>query len=180
MNHRLNGWQRLWIVFCGLYLIATGIFTASILPTGFEHGRKRVLDSIDLVSRHTSGIRLLEDAGFSKSEIEDYLAKGAKFGERLAKGPTTEQESAETIRAKYYADLSDKEILARLHEKYSKKVDFGSVDAEYQKDMARLRGERVRVILYVFFVWCGTSLGLYGFGFAMAWVIRGFRQRQSS
>jgi hypothetical protein len=178
MKLRFNGWQRLWIVFCGLYLIAAGIVTASILPAGFQQERKRVLDSIHLVSRHTAGIRLLEEAGFSKPEIDDYLGKGGNFDEGLAKGQTIEQESAETVRTKYYADLKDEEILARLHAKYQKKVDFAPVEARYKESMAQLRTDRIRLMLYAFFVWLGTSLGLYGFGFSVGWIIRGFRQKE--
>ena len=177
MKQKLNGWQRSWIVFCVLYLIATSIFTILNLPTGLEHGRKRLFDSIDLVSRYTARVQLLEDAGFSKAEIEDYLSKGGKLDDRLPKGRVVYHEPADTIRAKYYADLTDEEIMSRLHAKYLNRVDFAAVEAEYQKNMARLRGDRIRFMLYAFLFWCITSLGLYGFGFFLGWIIRGFRQK---
>lgn len=177
MKQKLNGWQRSWIVFCVFYLIATAIFTILNLPTGLEHGRKRLFDSIDLVSRYTAWIQLLEGAGFSKAEIEDYLSKGGKLDDRLSKGRVIEHESAETIRSRDYADLTDEEMMNRLHAKYLNRVDFGAVEAEYQKNMARLRGDRIRFMLYAFLFWCVTSLGLYGFGFSLGWIIRGFRQK---
>jgi len=176
MKKRLNGWQRLWIVFCGLCFLATGVITVLTLPTGSEHERKRLLDSIDLVSRHNAILQRVEAAGFSKAEIKEYLSKGGKLDNvRLV-----DHESPDTIRTKYYADLSDKEILARLHETYSKKVDFGSIEAEYKKDMARSGTDRLRFGLYAFLVWCCISLGVYGLGFSVAWVIKGFRQKQQS
>ena len=95
----------------------------------------------------------------------------------LDDGRPIEHEPAETIRAKHYADLNDEEILTRLHAKYLKKVDFAPVETDYQKGMARLRGDRLRLMLYAFLFWCGTSLGLYGFGFSLAWIVRGFRQK---
>jgi hypothetical protein len=177
MKQKLNGWQRSWIVFCVLYLIATAIFIILNLPNGLEHGRKRLFDSIDLVSRYTAWVQLLEGAGFSKAEIEDYLSKGGKLDDRLPKGQSVEHEPAETIRAKYYADLTDEEIINRLHAKYLNRVDFGAVEAEHQKNMAHLRRDRIRFISYALLFWCTTSLALYGFGFSLGWVIRGFRQR---
>ena len=175
MKRELNGWQRLWIVFCGLYFIATTVFTILNIPTGFEHGRKRLFDSIDLVSMFTARVQLLEDAGFSKDEIEDYLSKGGKLDDWLPKSRGINHEPAETVRAKYYADLADEEIMTRLHTKYLNRVDFAAVEAEYQKNMAGLRGSRIRFMLYAFLFWCITSLGLYGFGASIAWIIRGFR-----
>jgi hypothetical protein len=173
MGRRLNGWQRLWVVFCVLDFIATASFVILTLPAGSEYERKRVLDSINLVSRHNAFLQRVEAAGFSKGEIEQYLSKGGKLDD----GRPIEYEPADTIRAKYHADLNDEEILARLHTNYIKKVDFSAVEADYQKRMAWLRGDRLRLILCAFLIWCGTGLGLYGFGFSLAWVIRGFRQK---
>jgi len=173
MTKRLNGWQRLWIVFCGLCFVAMAILTFSTLPTGSEYERKRLFDSIDLVSRHNALLQRLEAAGFSKAEIEEHLSKGGKLDD----GRPIDHESPDSIRAKYYADLSDKEILARLYERYSKKVNFASIEAAYERDMARLRADRLQAGLYAFLIWCGISLGVYGLGFSVAWVIKGFRQK---
>jgi nitrate reductase NapE component len=157
--------------------MATAIFTILNLPTGLEYGRKRLFDSIDLVSRHTARVQLLEEAGFSKAEIEDYLSKGGKLDDRLPKGRSVEHEPAETIRAKYYADLTHEEIMTQLHAKYFNRVDFAAVEAEYHKNMGRLRGDQIRFMLYAFIFWGITSVGLYGFGFSLGWIIRGFRQK---
>jgi len=177
MKRKFNGWQRSWIVFCVLYLIAMAIVTIFYLKTGLKPELKRVLDSIDLVSRYTASVQALENAGFPKAEIEDYLSKGGKLDDKLPKRRDVEHESAETIRARYYADLTDQEIINRLHAKYLNRVDFGAVEAEYQKNVARRREDQVKFMLYAFLFWCVTSLGLYGFGFSLGWIIRGFRQK---
>ena len=174
MTKRLNGWHRLWVVFCGLCFVATVVFTVITLPSGSEYKRKKLLDSIDLVSRHNAFLQRLEAAGFSKAEIEEHLSKSGKLDD----GRPIDHEAADTIKAKHCADLSDEEILSRLHVRYSKKVDFASIEGAYEKDMARLRSDRLRVILYAFLICLGISLGVYGVGFSAAWVIKGFRQKQ--
>jgi hypothetical protein len=173
IKHRLNGWQRSWVVFCGIYFVAIVVTAIFVLPTGSEQAHKRVVDSIDLVSRYNALLQRVEAAGFSKDEIEQYLSKGGK----LDNGRPVEHEPPDIIRTKYYGDLKDEEILARLHATYLKKVNFSAVEADYQKGMAQVRGDRLRLMLYAFFFWCGTSLGLYGFGFSVAWIIRGFREK---
>jgi hypothetical protein len=177
MKQGLTGWQRLWIVFCVLYFIATAIFRIFNLPDGSEHKRRRLFDSINLVSNHTAKLKILEDAGFSKPEIEDYLSKGGRLDDWVPKGRAIELEPPETFRSKYYSDLTDEEIMGRLHAKYLRTVDFSAVEAEYKKNMARVRGDRIRFVSYALLFWCITSSALYALGFSLAWIIRGFRQR---
>lgn len=177
MTKRLSGWQRLWVVFCGLCLLVTAALTVLALPSGSEYERKRLLDSIDLVSRHNALVQELETAGFSKAEIDEYflkspLSKGGKLGgERVI-----DHEAPDVTMARHYADLSDEEILTRLHGRYSKKVDFASIETAYQAGMTRLRAERLRIIFSAFLIWCGVSLGVYGLGLSLGWVAKGFRE----
>lgn len=176
MTNRLNGWQRLWVVFSGLCLLATALLTVLALPSGLEYERKRLLDSIDLVSKQKALLQRLEAAGFSKAEIEEHLSKGGKPEDKLV----ADHEAPDVIRAKHYSDLSDKEILNRLHDKYSKKVDFTSIEDAYRKDIARLRTERFQVVLFALLIWCGVSLGIYGLGLSVCWVAKGFREKRQS
>ncbi|HEY9161837.1 MAG TPA: hypothetical protein VIS94_12245 [Desulfomonilia bacterium] len=166
--------------------MATTALTILTLPSGSELDRNRLLDSIRLVSgndaflkelealRHDEYIKKMLDAGFSKTEIERDFPRGmTPYDFR-----TIDYESPDEIRVKYYADLSDKEILTRLHDRYSKKVDFASVETAYEKGMARLRTKQLETILFSFLVWLGISLGVYGLGYSAGWVINGFRQKQ--
>ena len=86
MKRKLGGWQRLWIIFCVFYFIGLAIFTISHIPSGYEYERKRLFDSINLVIKFNAKVGALEKAGFSKTEIEDYLKKGGKL--RFVKGGT--------------------------------------------------------------------------------------------
>lgn len=173
---RLSGWQRLWVVFCGVCLLVTAVLTVLALPSGYEYERKRLLDSIDLVSRHNAFVQRLEAAGFSKAEIEEHLSKGGKLDDQSA----IDHEAPGAIRARHYADLSDQEILTRLYDKYSKKVDFTSIEGAYRKNIVRLKTERLEFILFAFLIWCGVSLGVYGLGFSVGWVVKGFREKNQS
>jgi hypothetical protein len=176
MKKKLTGWQRLWVVFCGLCLLVTAVLTVLALPSGWEYERKRLLDSIDLVVKHNAFVQRLETAGFSKEEIEEHLSKGGKMEDHSA----VSHLAADVIRARDYPDLSDEEILTRLHDKYSKKVDFTPIEGAYRKSIARLRTERLQVILFAFLIWCGISLGLYGLGLSIGWVVKGFREKHRS
>jgi hypothetical protein len=42
IKRKLNGWQRLWIVFCGLYLIAIGVTMVRILHIAEEKRRSAI------------------------------------------------------------------------------------------------------------------------------------------
>jgi len=176
MKKRLSGWQRLCVVFCGLCLLVTAVLTVLALPSGSEYERKRLLDSIDLVLKHNAFVQRLETAGFSKAEIEEHLSKGGKIDDHSV----VSHEASDVIRARDYPDLSDEEILTRLHDKYSKKVDFASIEGAYRKSIARLRTQRLQVILFAFLIWCGVSLGVYGLGLSVGWVVKGFREKNRS
>jgi hypothetical protein len=176
MKKKLSGWQRLWAVSCGLCLLVTAALTLLALPSGRDYERKRVLDSIDLVSKHNTFVQKLEAAGFSKAEIEEHLSKSGKLDDHLS----ISREASDVIRSRHYADLSDEELLTRLHEKYSRKVDFTSIESAYRKDIKRLKTERLQFVMFAFLIWCGVSLGIYGLGFSAGWVIKGFREKNAS
>jgi hypothetical protein len=117
MLERLNGWQRLWIVLSVIYLIVVVTYTIAVVPRASHYARSRLYDSIDTVGRYLER----EDASFR-------------------------YEGGWTMRTKYYADLSDEQVLAKLHDKYKDKVDFGLVENEYRRKMNGLLLEQVQTL----------------------------------
>jgi len=89
--------------------------------------------------------------------------------------PSVRYEGAWAMRNKY-ADLRDDELLIRLHEKFSQKVNFERIDAKYHRSIEQLPAKRLKILGGAFLVWLVPAAMLYASGSAVAWVIRGFRQ----
>jgi len=105
---RLNGWQRLWVVLSIIYLLVVVGSTFALFPKASEVSNARVYDSINAVGR------------FREAN------EGSRF------------QGAYTVRADDYFDLSDEQIIKRLHEKWGDKVDFTKIELEYKQKMQNL------------------------------------------
>jgi len=144
MNLRLNGWQRLWILLSALYLALVVVAAIAKMPRSSDYINTRVHASIDAVG---------------------------KYMEVSTPGYTYEGSYA--VRQKHYADLSDEQILDRLHTKFAGKVDLEPIDREYKQKM---QAEQATFLGYAVASWLGPITLLYAIGAAIAWVIRGFRR----
>ena len=173
---KLNGWQRLWIIFSVIYGSAVVVFSIIGFPDGLNYEHQRLYDSINAVSKYDETYKLLKKAGFSEKEIEDHVSEGNKLEEHNLPGGY-ELETPQDIRRKYYSDLSDNEILAKLREKYQEKVNFNKIDDEYIKNMNILKKERIRYIGLAFLTWLLPLIAIYLFGLSINWVIKGFREK---
>jgi hypothetical protein len=147
MLERLNGWQRLWIVLSVIYLIVVVAFVIAVMPRASHYARSRLYNSIDTVGRYLER----DDASFR-------------------------YEGGWTMRTKYYADLSDEQVLAKLHDKYKDKVDFDPVESEYRRKMNRRLLEQAQTFGIALLFWLIPVVALYILGVGVAWIIRGFRQ----
>lgn len=146
MARRLNGWQRLWVALSVVWLLTVAAFTVALMPKASDYASRRLYDSIDAVGRH-----LERD------------------------NPSYRYEGARATRTKY-TDLSDDEVLAKLHERYKGKVDFQTIEMEYRRKIDRLPTERAKMVGTAFLVWLIPAATVYGLGLTVAWIIRGFRQ----
>jgi hypothetical protein len=151
MNKHLNGWQRLWVVLVVLYLVPVVLINIDALPTASDYARTRLHDSIDLAGKHM------------ESTTPGYTFEGSY-----------------TVREKYYADLTDEQIIERLHTKFKDKVDFTKIESEYHRKISGLGTEQAKTVGYAILWWLLPSALLYLFGVAVAWVIRGFRGERPS
>lgn len=147
MAKGLSGWQRLWVVVTILYLLPVAFFTATdFWPKEQAYADTRLHKSIDAVGE------------YMESSTPGYSYEGSY-----------------TVRDKYYKDLSDEQIIERLHTKFKDKVDLSDIDAEYLHKVTNLPTERVHVLGYALLWWLGPAIGLYALGAAVGWVFRGFR-----
>jgi ABC-type glycerol-3-phosphate transport system permease component len=74
------------------------------------------------------------------------------------------------------SNLSDEEVIKRLHDKWGRKVDFSQIEAEYKQKVEALPMERAKAVGIAFLVWFIPVLLIYAIGMTVAWVIRGFRR----
>lgn len=147
MAKGLGGWQRLWVVATMLYLIPVAFFTTTgYWPDEKTYADTRLRKSIDATGKYMESI------------TPGYLYEGSY-----------------TVREKYYKDLSDEQIIERLHTKFKDKVDLSEIDAEYQHRVNKLPEERLHVVGCALLWWLGPAVALYVLGAAIGWIFRGFR-----
>jgi hypothetical protein len=160
MRLRLNGWQRLWIVVAVLYLLVAAGVVAALLPT-----RSQIYGSWADAALQVAGEDLrrtqqypwqeweLRELLFSKLTAEELVQKITDGARKMDLNDPTNKD-----RARY------KEEILRLESTYRPRLDA-------------LSTERAKVVGWGVLGWAGPLAILYGFGLAVAWVDRGFRQR---
>ena len=130
-----------------MYLVPVAFFALEALPKVGQYLSERVHASIDVVGK------------YMESSTPGYSYGGSY-----------------TVRQKYYSDLTDEQIIERVHTKFEDKVDLAKIDSEYAKKLSRLGTERAKIAGYAFIAWVGPLLVVYAMGAAIGWVIRGFRR----
>lgn len=143
---RLNGWQRLWVALSVIWLLVVAAFTIALWSSASDYEHRRLDDSIDAVGH--------------------YLER---------ENPSYRYEGAWATRTKYN-DLSDDQLLARLHDEYKGKVDFQPIETEYRRKLDRLPTERAEAVGVALLVWFVPAAAVYALGLTVAWIRRGFRQ----
>lgn len=146
MFKHFNGWQRLWVLLIALYLVPVVVFTTDAMPKASNYAQTRLHESIDVTGHYLETIKL-----------------GYTF------------EGSYTVRQKYYSDLTDDEVIERLHTKYKDIIDFTRIESKYYRMIDELSIKQVKVVGYALLWWLIPSVVLYLFGIAVIWVIRGFR-----
>jgi hypothetical protein len=146
MLKKLNGWQRLWVVVLFVYLVPVALLTIDALPKASVYARTRLHESIDAAG---------------------------KYMESVTPGYT--YEGSYVVRDRYYKDLSDEQIIERLHTKFKDKINLAAIDDAYDAKLADLNFERAKVVGYALLWWLIPGVLLYALGSAIAWVAQGFR-----
>jgi hypothetical protein len=190
MAARLNGWQRLWIVVSVLYLLSVVVLTAIFWPT-FETTEHQE----EFIARMPQDARMLVVASYASewSAREDRRGFVHIMPNRavlLLQGAADPRLVG--IRKKYpeYNDLSDAELVSRLRAKFPEYADLAApviADGDIQKVVTAYFGvvqqatrtARWSIAKIALLAWLIPCVALYAFGWAVAWVRRGFRSGAS-
>lgn len=145
---KLNGWQRVWIVFSVAWVIAFGFL---------------------YVSSHQSEEKVYYDWA---NDLIGYL---------IEQSPDLRGHTLASVRSAY-SDLSDRQLVDTLHEKYLPKhpaygYGFAKIDSKHRLD----GGAQLGALAFDSkFGWLAAALGIpvlvYLAGFAVAWIRAGFRR----
>lgn len=160
MRLKLNGWERLWVVVCGIYFLGVCAFGAFAFPDSASLDAERAILAIELA------LRADVDAAHARGDQRDEL----KALRELEKG-------AVRIRSEAYGDLSDSEIIQRVRATFDQKTNLTPLDEKSRRDAERLRGERLKFVLQTAVWWIIPVIAVYVLGWAIGWTIRGFRSK---
>ena len=160
MRLRLNGWQRLWIVVAVLYLAVAAAVVKARLPT-----RSQIYSSWADAT--------LQVAGEELRHLQRYQWQDSELRERLFPKLTAEeivQKITDGARKTDHDDPTNKDR-ARYKEEILR------LESMYQSRLDALSTEQAKVVGWGVLGWAGPLAILYGFGLAVVWVVRGFRER---
>ena len=165
----MNGWQRLWLVLCVLYVVpvATVLYLGWPTPAQTHHRE-------DFVTRMPADVQKDVIASYT-SEFTMKQALKRLPQERSKKVTVAELDLlyAETIAFPNGAILLVQGQAARTSEGRFAKAYWDVVEAE-------VRAERRTMAWQMALVWLIPCLMLYALGWATAWVRRGFRHGASA
>jgi hypothetical protein len=150
MDLKLNGWQRLWVVLLAMYAVPVSLIAVESWPQADAHATARLYESLDLVGKHM------------ESTTPGYSFEGSY-----------------SVRQKYYSDLTDDQIIERLHAKFGDKISFDRIELNYLRKLRDLPKERFELVAYGFAAWLLPALAAYLLGASMGWVRRGFRRNDT-
>jgi hypothetical protein len=74
-----------------------------------------------------------------------------------------------------YKDLSDEEVINKIHAKFKDKVDYSEIESDYGRKIEGLSSEKAKALGIWFLVWLIPSLATYALGRSVGWVISGFK-----
>lgn len=81
-----------------------------------------------------------------------------------------------------YKDYDDIQLITKIHEKYTKsgdlfdRVKFDEIDKRYKAELDNLFAAQTKCVLIGLAVFLCIMLAIYGFGWSIGWIYRGFRK----
>ena len=77
-----------------------------------------------------------------------------------------------------YKDLSDEEVIKKIHAKFKDKIDYSEIEGDYGRKLERFSSEKAKAVGIWLLVWLIPTLATYALGWSVGWVIRGFKPRK--
>jgi hypothetical protein len=184
MRLALNGWQRLWVVASGIYLILVATCAVMIIPSELP-----TEDTITRAWRH---------AALAIDREAEPKWRDARTGGEPVRNPDLSNERftvSDPVIGPEYDDpaVSDRDLIAAIERKYEPPKGFkwvepspalaklSALSSEYKAKLASLPRQRlqagVRMTGVALTVWLLPSLAVYALGMGVGWIVRGFRHQ---
>jgi hypothetical protein len=162
---KLNGWQRLWVVTSIIIFVIAVFYTIVLLPGKSEIMSRWAYETIETV-RNTKEFK--EDSSASPEDAWFRFELGAALpGHRDA-----------------LRGYSDKDLIDKIHQKYVDKnpltkIKFDEIDRRYRNELDSLPITRAKHALIVFAIYLCLISVIYGLGWSIGWIYRGFRTKET-
>ena len=157
---KLNGWQRAWVLVSVLYFAFVIIISYSIYQDNIEYLMNKERNIVAKINKYNSE----KAKSNNNNEIKDIFDDL----ELIAVSDINERNGI-----KYYPSREDiEDSIGRLTN--NNKIDFSEAEKEYKNNVF---WQHIRHIFYTFLICLIPSLFLYGFGYSVGWVMRGFRNK---
>ena len=192
---KLNGWQRLWVVLTALWMLPNAFFAYSNWPTTKQISKldaysqlsnedgERLTDYFDVLITKYGGeaaddprvTQLRQDKEFQAASVKDQKAYLTATDSHFAKSSTVNQNAYLGFVTGITGPVVDIEGHTVTFVRDLSKSDMDkTADAYHSILKTILRHRRYEVLGRAAVLWIGPAGGLYIFGFAIAWVRRGF------
>jgi hypothetical protein len=151
-----------------------------------------------------SETEILNSRGISVQEVKDEIIVTLKNGDRISfpkkldsntiiaeldnhLKKETKKQNDWTVANKIPLDifdeeinLSDEEIISKIHFKYKDQLNFSQIESEYIKERIKYRDKKRKYIyyfiVYTFAFWFIPVIVLYSLGISVGWVVKGFQK----
>ena len=152
----IGGWQRLWILVTGIYLILVAVFVVMTFPNPEDIRHSQTLYN-QLTPEYKGKILGKENSEKYRSEKAPYLEEAKR------RDLITAVEMPNGHLMLFSSELPEKEMEAVAKE-YWKVVENTATK------------KRINYLGFAFLCWLVPVIALYGLGWSMGWVYRGFRK----
>ncbi|MCY1371911.1 hypothetical protein D9M68_599790 [compost metagenome] len=152
---RLNGWQRLWV----LFTVLAGAFAVFILVLSYP-------DSEYAEAKFKESMAAIENSDEVEGPWKKYQQSSSDVPKSLF-GDLLIQQESDAVKPRFSGTpISQPSVAQRKQE----------AQQQYEADLQLLSRDRRSMLVQVGSVWLLSSVGLYVLGWLIAWVIRGFRK----
>jgi len=155
-GYKMNGWQRLWLLVAVIYFFVVAVFAAMSFPKP-----ESIHHTQELYDRLAPEVRK-KIIGGTKSE-NFQVEKRGYLEEALKRGLIIEVEMPNKHIMVFSSELPKQEAEAAATQYW----------AVVEKSVSK---QRLQHIGLAFLLWLLPALALYGFGWSIGWVYRGFKK----
>ncbi len=158
--HRFGGWLRLWIVVVAIYALAVtigAVATATSRSEIIANWNNEIFQTLAADVQRTTGKEITATQFRASKDFQN------KSDEQIAQEMTRNAKDIDTTKP-------DKQDLGQY------KQDIASLAEKYEVKLGNLPLEHVKHAGLAFLIWLLPSLSVLALGYAVGWVIHGFKK----